>query len=241
MISTLVLALRARAGGSVASPLQMAPAPIMFAALLVGFFYCLDALYGERRDRSILFWKSLPVSDRTTVLAKMTVPMLVLPLIAYVLSVAAQVVLLFIGTVALMGSGASPMPFWAEARLFQGLVIMLYGLAVHALWFAPVYGWFLLISAWARRAPILWAILPLLAISAAERIVFGSSTIVTLAQYRFIGAMGRAFTTADGNYDRLAQLSPGKFLATPGLWVGLVFAALCVMAAIRLRRGREPI
>ena len=59
----------------------MAPAPIMFATFLVGIFYCLDALHGERRDRSILFWKSLPVSDLTTVLSKASIPFAVLPLI----------------------------------------------------------------------------------------------------------------------------------------------------------------
>jgi ABC-2 type transport system permease protein len=68
-------------------PFQMAPAPVMFTRFLVGLFYCLEALYGERRDRSILFWKSLPVSDRTAVLSKAAIPMLVLPLIAYALSV----------------------------------------------------------------------------------------------------------------------------------------------------------
>src|SRR6185436_5523289 len=62
------------------------PAPIMLATLLVGLFYSLDALYGERRDRSLLFWKSMPVSDRTTVLSKASIPILVLPLIAFVLS-----------------------------------------------------------------------------------------------------------------------------------------------------------
>src|SRR5262245_27831189 len=45
---------------------------LIFTAFIVGVFYCLDSLYGERRDRSILFWKSLPVSDLTTVLSKAT-------------------------------------------------------------------------------------------------------------------------------------------------------------------------
>ena len=64
----------------VVRPFSMAPAPIMLATFLVGLFYSLDALYGERRDRSILFWKSLPVSDRTTVLSKASIPLVVLPL-----------------------------------------------------------------------------------------------------------------------------------------------------------------
>ena len=242
LISTLGLPTRMRnAPASIGEPFQTVPAPIMLATLIVGLFYCLDALYGERRDRSILFWKSLPVSDRTAVLSKMAVPMMVLPLIAYVLSAMTQLVLLFFGTAVLSGSGLSPVPLWAEVKFFRGLIIMFYGLGVHALWFAPVYGWLLLISAWAKRAPVLWAVLPLLAISAVERIVFNSSHFMSLLQYRVTGAMHRAFTTAGGDYERLGQLSPGRFLATPGLWGGLLFAAVCLLAAIRLRRAREPI
>lgn len=241
MLSTLVVLATRGGSGPVTQPFKIAPAPIMFAALIVGFFYCLDALYSERRDRSILFWKSLPVSDRTTVLSKMAIPVLVLPAIAYVLSVVAQLVLLFFSTALLLGSGSSPVPFWTDTRFFEGLLIMFYGLAVHALWLAPVYAWFLLISAWARRAPVLWAILPLLAVSAVERILFNSWHFMHGLQYRLTGAMQRAFTTADGNYETLGQLSPGKFLATPGLWVGLALAAVFLAAAIRLRRAREPI
>ena len=57
-------------------------------------FYCLDALYGERRDRSILFWKSLPVSDLTTVLSKASIPIVVLPLLTFAVTVATQLIML---------------------------------------------------------------------------------------------------------------------------------------------------
>jgi ABC-2 type transport system permease protein len=231
---------------AVAGPFKMAPAPIMLAALIVGFFYCFEALHGERRDRSILFWKSLPVSDRTVVLSKAAIPLVVLPAIAYVLSVITQIALLFVSTAALVGSGRNPVPFWREAGFFEGLIIMFYGLSVHALWFAPIYGWLLMISAWARRATYLWALLPLLAVSAVERIVLGSMSFMSMLQYRVGGAMKEAFafqsgSAAGGNIDRLSQLDPARFLTRPGLWAGLMFAALFLAAAVRLRRNREPI
>jgi ABC-2 type transport system permease protein len=228
---------------ALARPLEMAPAPIMLATLIVGVFYCFEALQGERRDRSILFWKSLPVSDRTVVLSKAAIPLVVLPLIAYVLSVITQIALLFVSTAALVGSGRNPVPFWKEAGFFEGLIIMFYGLSVHALWFAPIYGWLLMISAWARRATYLWALLPLLAVSAVERIVFGTMNFMSMLQYRVGGAMKEAFagSAADGNIDRLSQLDPARFLTRPGLWAGLMFAALFLAAAVRLRRNREPI
>jgi ABC-2 type transport system permease protein len=230
----------------VVAPFSTAPAPIMLATFIVGTFYCLDALYGERRDRSILFWKSLPVSDLTTVLSKASIPLVVLPLFAFALSVVTQRIMLLQATAILVGNGMSPAPLWAEFRFFQGSLVMLYGLTVHALWFAPIYGWLLLVSAWARRATFLWAVLPLLAVSAVERTAFNTSYFMSMLQYRVMGAMAEAFVFkprrgADGIIDQLTQLDPAKFLTRPGLWVGLAFAGIFLAAAVRLRRYREPI
>jgi ABC-2 type transport system permease protein len=226
----------------VAQPFSVAPAPIMLATFLVAFFYCLDALYGERRDRSILFWKSLPVSDLTTVLSKASIPFVVLPLIAFALSVATQVILLIASTPVLLGSGVNPVPLWAEIRFFQGLLIMLYGLSVHVLWWAPIYGWLMLVSAWARRAPFLWALLPLLGVSAVETAAFSTGHFMAFLQYRLMGAMTEAFARGTkGDINRLTDLEPARFLTRPGLWLGLAFAAVCLAAAVRLRRYREPI
>lgn len=234
----------ANAQAAVSAPFRMAPAPIMLATFVVGIFYCLDALYGERRDRSILFWKSLPVSDRTTVLSKASIPLLVLPLIAFALSVVTQLVLVPLTVMVLLGRGIGAAPLMTEIRFFQGLLIMIYGLTVHVLWFAPIYCGLLLISAWARRAPVMWAVLPLVAISAVERIAFNTSLFMSFLQYRVTGAMTEAFIVrakgSGGNFDRLSQLAPAKFLSAPGLWVGLIFAAACLAAAVRLRRNREP-
>jgi ABC-2 type transport system permease protein len=228
----------------IAKPFSMAPAPIMLATFLVGFFYAIDALYGERRDRSILFWKSLPVSDRMTVLSKMSVPVIVLPLIAWVLSVVTVFILLFTTTGILLASGTSPGPLWRELHLFEQVGVMFYGLAVHALWFSPIYAWLLLVSVWARRTPILWAVLPLFAIGALEKMAFNSTHIAAFMKYRAMGAMTLAFTHpagSTGDIDRLWQLTPARFLSSAGLWLGLLFVAACLAAAVRLRRRREPI
>jgi ABC-2 type transport system permease protein len=230
----------------VVKPFSMAPAPIMLATFLVGLFYSLDALYGERRDRSILFWKSLPVSDLTTVLSKASIPLVVLPLIAFVLSVATFFILLLLSTAVLLATRVSPAPLWAEVRFFQQPLVMLYGLTVHALWFAPIYGWLLLVSAWARRTPVLWAVLPLFAIAVVERIALNTSHLASLLRYRLMGAMATAFAVEPqrgdvGIIDQFTQLDPARFLGTPGLWLGLVFAAAFLAAAVRLRRSREPI
>jgi ABC-2 type transport system permease protein len=231
----------------IVSHFSMTPTVIMVTTILVGIFYSLDALYGERRDRSILFWKSLPVSDLTTVLSKAAIPLVVLPLIGFALSMATQLILLLWSTAVLMGSGMSPAPLWAELRLLEMPVTLVYGIGVFTLWHAPMYGWLLLVSGWARRTPVLWAFLPMLVISVVERMTFQTSHFGSLMRYRFMGAMTAAFNvtpTAKGHYeiiDRFDQLNPLKFLGTPGLWLGLLLAAAFLAAAVRLRRYREPI
>ena len=217
---------------------------IMFTAFLVALFYCLDALYGERRDRSILFWKSLPVSDLTTVLSKAAIPLVVLPLFTSALVLATQLVMLLLHSVALRASGAGAALLWSDLPLFQMSLIQPYGLIVHALWHAPFYGWLLLVSAWARRAPFLWAVLPPLAIGGVEKIAFGTSHFGALLRHRVMGAFSEAFTVdaqRTGLVTSLTQLDPGRFLISPGLWGGLLFAAAFLAAAVRLRRYREPI
>ena len=230
----------------IAMPFSIAACIIILASYIVGAFYCVDALHSERRDRSILFWKSLPVSDLTTVLSKAGIPLVVLPLIAFAVSLATQLAMLLLSTAILLASGAGAATLWTRLPLFEMSLVMVYGLTVHALWFAPIYGWLLLVSVWARRTPVLWAALPWVAISVVERVAFDSSHFASFLRYRVIGAMARAFTVdpqrADvGFIDQVSQLTPARFLGTPGLWIGLAFAAACLAAAVRLRRNREPI
>ena len=227
-------------------PYSMAAMMIMFTAFIVGVFYCLDALHGERRDRSILFWKSLPVSDFTTVLSKITIPLVVLPIISFAVIVVTQLMIFLISSVVLLTHGMSPLTTLAHTNLPQNTLILIYGLVALSLWHAPTYSWMLLVSAWARRAAFLWAVLPAVAISFFEKIVFGTNYFAGFLKYRFMNWADDAFAfrrSAHGQpiLDSLSQLTPGRYLATPGLWLGLIFAAICVAVAVRLRRYRGPI
>src|SRR5881628_2734382 len=161
----------AKARAAIEAPYDMAAIMLILTAFIVGVFYCLDALHGERRDRSILFWKSLPVSDLTTVLSKTSIPLVVLPVISLAIIVVTQFIMLLISTAALLPSGLAATT-WANFNLFQQSLVLLYGLIAIALWHAPIYGWALLVSGWARRATFLWAVLPLLAIGIFEKITF---------------------------------------------------------------------
>src|ERR1700745_376675 len=183
-ISTIGLADRRRAvllldpahqRAAIEQPYDLAAMMMIFIVFIVGVFYCLDALHGERRDRSILFWKSLPVSDLTTVLSKVTLPLVVLPLISFAITVCVQSIMLLETSIVLIFHGMSPATTWANVPVFQNCLVLLYGLVAIALWHSPIYGWLLLVSGWARRVTFLWAVLPLLAIGIFERVTLGTS------------------------------------------------------------------
>ena len=244
LISTIHLAHKMRAAlalspaqqnQAIQQPYTFAEDVLMGTLLIVAVFYCLDALYGERRDRSILFWKSLPVSDLTTVLAKASIPVLILPLVTFAVTVVTQSIMALLSTVVLLGSGLSATTLWNHLPLIQmwlGLFDHLVGF--HGLWYAPFYCWMLLVSAWARRAPFLWAALPPLAIGVVEKIAFNTSYFEAILRYRFAG-------TPDADaMDPTTHLSSVPFLISPGLWIGLVVSAAFLAVAIRLRRYHGP-
>jgi ABC-2 type transport system permease protein len=219
---------------------ELAPALIMGAAIIVSVFYCLDALYSERRDRSILFWKSLPVSDVTAVISKLTIPILILPLISFVITVATQLLMLVISSMIFAGSGVNIAEIWREASLLRVPAIWLYHLVtVHGLWYAPLYCWLLLVSAWAPRAPFLWAFLPGFVLYGVEKIAFNTSYFLNMLRYRLEGP-GSGMAT-EHHQDFTSTLIPHHFLSTPGLWSGLAVAAVFLYLTVRLRRSRGPI
>jgi ABC-2 type transport system permease protein len=215
---------------------------LMATTFVVAVFYCLDAFQSERRDRSILFWKSLPVSDTTTVLAKASIPLVILPLLTVALTFVVHLVMLLVGSAALAASGQAG-ALWSEVDLPQTTAMVLYHMVtVHALWYAPIYAWLLLVSAWANRVPWLWATLPLLAIGTVERIALGSRHVAHFIGNRFAGRPeGADFTTTGSMLDPLMRMTPGRFLVSPGFWLGLVVAAAFLAAAVRLRRSRGPV
>src|SRR5215472_16816487 len=229
-----------KARAAIEVPYNMAAIMLILTTFIVGVFYCLDALYGERRDRSILFWKSLPVSDSTTLLSKATIPLVVLPLVTFAVITATQFVMMLWTSVLLISHGMSPASTWTYVPLFRNLFILLYGLAAIALWHAPIYGWALLVSGWARRATFLCAVVPLLAIGVFEKITFGTSHFASMLKDRLIGFAPEAFAFNAHSIADL-QLTPLRYVSTPDLWFGLVFAAVFLAAAIRLRRYRGPL
>ena len=221
-------------------PYTFAAFLLMGTTIIVAMFYCLEALYGERRDRSILFWKSLPVSDLTTVLAKLSIPLVILPLATVAITIVTQWIMLLLSSALMLARGQSVAALWRHLPLFQmSLMLLFHVVAIHGLQFAPVYAWLLLVSSWARRAPFLWAVLPPLAIGVAEKIAFHTSHFAALLGYLLGG--GPEVVTGKMQMLPLTLRAVGEFFINPGLWIGLAVAAAFLAAAVRLRRYREPI
>ena len=185
--------------------------PFYITVLFTQFFYAMSSLYDDRRDRSVLFWKSLPVSDLETVLSKLVVALLVIPLIAAAVAVLTQLVVavvaaMKVGGIAAQLAAAGPAGAKAAAAIGglggaladpalwgMNLVIMVYATLTFALWTLPVIGWVMFVSAWAPRAPFLWVTMPLLAIGLAERVAFHSTYFLRTVADHTWGFLGGAF------------------------------------------------
>jgi ABC-2 type transport system permease protein len=223
-------------------PFDLVAVLIMGVTFLVAVFYCFDALYGERRDRSILFWKSLPVSDTTTVLSKASIPIVVVPLFAFALTVATQLVMLVLSSAVIQGSGVTAGMLWSQLSLFhQWHILFVHLVTGHGLWYAPIYAYLLLISAWAGRMPFLWATLPLVALGGAEKIAFNTSYLAAILGGRIMGGPSVDGATPGTNMDAMTPFTLTQLVSSPGLWIGLLVAAAFLAGAIRLRRQGGPI
>jgi ABC-2 type transport system permease protein len=223
--------------------------------MVVLFFYLLDSLYAEHKDRSILFWKSLPVSDNQTVASKLLVGLALTPLFA--IAVTAVVQLLFAGIWTFrFGDSVIGGIFPAfDARVWLSIQwVTLVTAFVAALWYAPIAAYLLLVSAWARKNPFLWAVLPPIVVVMVEELLFDTNTIAAFIAHRFVGFVEKFdLSSRFGDADQAAEI-PGaipqvgsvfegfdvsQVFVSPHLWLGLVAAALMLFGASRLRRYRD--
>ena len=202
--------------------------PQLLVGFVVVFFYLLDSLFTERRDRSILFWKSLPVSDAKTVLSKLFVALVAVPLWSWALSLVVGLVVFGVVAAQVSGTPAAGLGTWHGVTWLAVQASMLGKLAIGVLWYLPVAGWLLLVSVLAKRAPFLWATLPFLVLSLAERIALGSNVVGALVAQRLFGFR-----------EEVSLMSEFPLLASPGLWIGVAVGAALVYAAIRVRRRSD--
>lgn len=214
-------------------------------------FYCLDSLYAERKDKSILFWRSLPVTDAETVIAKLVTALLVIPLVAVAGIIVTHLVNLVVMSIWLAGKGGdASVMIWGSVPLLDNWLGALIVTLCGALWMSPFAGWFLFVSAFTKRSPLLMAFMPLVVIPLLEGIVLRSSVFAEAVLGRggipLFKSMDfeavfeqEQWRVSEDIGSLLTHIDLGKFVSTPSLWAGIVVCGLFVTAAIYVRRYRD--
>ena len=236
-----------RAGMTMYAVMQGAVSmPLSVVTVIVVIFYLLDCLYAERRDRSILFWKSLPVSDGLTVLSKLLVALLLVPLGVFALGLVLSLVFTGLWEVNSALGRLPGIPGWDMGGWLQGELALLLCFLVGMLWYAPLAAYLLVISAFARRAALLWLLLPPTAGQLLEQLTFHTHYLANFIGYRVLGIWPRLFSHMHIGHGRafalasaLDQLNLGAVLTDVDLWLGLAAAVGLTFAAIRIRRYRD--
>lgn len=228
---------------------------LIIAMWVLTIFYALDALYAERKDRSILFWRSLPCTDAETVVSKLITAAIVIPLVTFAVIVITHVVVLAVASVWLGFQGANAWHLiWRAAPLLNNWAGTLIVLLALPLWLAPFIGWFLFVSAFTRRSPLLVAFLPIVILPMLEKSLIGS-TVFFDAFFVRTGSMplfrglstGDIFSYQGDEWSLNGEVPPGllslvdlsRFLGSGSLWIGLIVCGLFVTAAIYVRRYRD--
>jgi len=232
--------------------------------VFVVFFYLLGSLYDERRDRSVLFWKSLPVADTETVLSKLAWAVVLAPLFAIAIGIGIGLMLwIVLGATAFLNGipGASAM--FTDSQPFRLILHVISVIPVYTAWSLPTVGWLMLCSAWAKRFPFLWAVLlPVLgcALISLSGGIFGaiSGLEFPFEQLWYVVVFRGLMSLIPGTWyarigtDDSIQLNgpqdiAGHFdlsnswsaFATLDMWLGITLGVAMIVLAIRLRRWRD--
>ncbi len=215
---------------------------------IVMSMYAGDCLYTERKDRSILFWKSMPVSDTGTVLSKLLVVMVIVPLGVYLLSALTTLLMSGIYLVRAWQDHAGGV-FWDAGTWFQIQRVSLVAVVAAVLWFAPVTAYLLLVSAWARRSVWLWVLLPPVILFVTEYFALRTDHVWNMLVYRLGGVFthsGMAFARPHVLADQgqtlnllFVNVDPPPVFSNVDTWLGLGVAALLIVATIRIRQYRD--
>lgn len=227
----------------------------ILAMWVLTIFYTLDSLYAERKDKSILFWRSIPITDAETVISKLVTAMFVIPLVTFAVLAATHILVLVVSSIWVSFRGANAgYLIWQAAPLFDNWLATLIFLLAIPLWLAPFIGWFLLVSAYTKRSPLLVAFLPIILLPMLERTLVGTRMFADAIFVRsgkmplFQGVDTMGLWSDDGEalhelgrsgISLLSLVDLGGFLASPGLWLGLVVCGLFVTAATYVRRYRD--
>lgn len=216
--------------------------------VIISIVYLLGSLYDDRKDKSILFWKSLPVSDLTTVMSKLATVIFVIPAIYVAATTISFIIIMIIASVITLIAGGSVWEsIWHPAPIFSAPIQLYITYVIQSLWAAPFIGWLLLVSSWTKRKPIIVAFVPIGVITFMEAYNNRTSVFIDAVRERAVGWVAPIdFDTGrhlgDGNLISAQEVIYGKahtLVSLPDFWYGLAIAGIMVAGAIYIRRYRD--
>jgi hypothetical protein len=213
--------------------------PFFWVLFIVTLFGCLACLHDERKDRSILFWKSMPVSDTSSVLSKYIYLAWVAPLATLAAIFISQLYSLSVLSMIVEDGMASRV--WSNSGLVSGAGHIIFGFLLNGFAVLPIFGWLMLVSVWSKSVPFVWALGVPIGLSVLEGIVLGSSFVKsTVVFHGKLPALPRIGAGENGQaVDVFAQQL--ALLAHPQFYVGIVLGALFIAATVYLRRRNNEI
>lgn len=224
----------------------------MMALAILTVFYSLDSLYAERKDKSILFWRSLPVTDAETIISKLIVAIIVIPMMTVVGIIGTHIVNLIVTSIWVsMKGGDGGMLIWGSVAFLDNWLAAFIVVLASGIWMSPFIGWFLLVSAYTKRSPLLMAFMPLFLIGLLEGIILRTHVFAEnvlgrgdgLPLFRMLD-IERFFNEEQWRISEdatslLAHLDVAQFLTSPAMWAGVLVCALLSTGAIYVRRYRD--
>jgi ABC-2 type transport system permease protein len=216
----------------------------LFTLGIVVFFYLLDSLLAERKDRSILFWKSMPISDAQVVSSKVITALVLAPIFVLLVSAVSQLAFGLIWSLRDASFPADLLIPWNAGAWLQvqaGFAALVPAVIV---WYLPIAGYLLLVSVWARRNAFLWAVLPWAFAILVENLITHTNNFGDFLGRRFAGVFEVMDFERMGNSDGVPSLGSflehvGRVFVHPETWVSVVVAAAMFIAVIRIRRYRD--
>ena len=228
--------------------------------LIAMFFYLLDSLYGERKDRTILFWKSLPVTNRMTVLSKLSIAVIIIPVIIFITTILANLITLALQSYIFLHHQNEADLLWQQVDITGLSMFSIFLLIQQTIWYYPVMGWLLFCSAWGRRSPIVVAVLiPAMLVFIDSSFMLDTGVSEILLERLPLGIMsmqlGNESSLMTYPYNLSGQQLPGfnmaagislpsledilQFLMIKKVWMGIIIGLFFTGMAISLRRWRD--
>lgn len=224
----------------------------VIALAILTVFYCLDSLYAERKDKSILFWRSLPVTDAETIISKLIIAIIVIPSVTVIGIIVTHLINLVVTSIWVsMKGGDGGMLIWGSVALFDNWLAAFIVVIASSIWMSPFIGWFLLVSAYTKRSPLLMAFMPLILIGLLEGIILRTHVF---AENVFVRVDGmpifriadiekffdeEQWRVAEGANSLLVHVDVVQFLTSPAMWAGVLVCGLLSTGAMYVRRYRD--